>query len=566
MVDAVNELAPSDFIKPPAVFKSQVWKHFLMSKDKDMFMNTRKFPAGSIQTQMLTKALAYVIVIDLQPFSLVENDGFVKFFAALEPRYKLPNRKKTLSQKLIPELYETTKLAVLSDLATCLNIALTTDGWTSRSTQGCITITSQHISNDWKIVSYVLQTRVIQERHTGVNIGKVLKDAVLEWGTGDKQPALVTDNAANMGVAAEVADMSPHIYCFAHTFNLATQRGMKLSKVSSLLSRVRKVVRFLHRSTVAFAHLKTNQPRLDLPKTKLKMDLVTRWNSTYDMLGDVRNVEQLVEILRPLKGVTEVLCEEKTPTISIVAPMLHLIRSQMIPLEGDSGLMKDVKEAILTDLGKRYNSPKVKQILHRSSAADPRFKTLPFLNDEEKSSVFADLGTTVAEYSDRHKVPTLVKEESQDPSAINDTPLPHLPDLPNLSNTGAAGGVGLPPVKQEPVKVPKQTDSSGSLSKLFGDVYVVKMDPPPHQEQTKSSLLSAQEEIEKYVRGMPLNVDSNPLDWWKFHEHLYPMLSQFAKSILCIPVTSVPSERVFSAAGDIVTARRANISWKHVGK
>ncbi|XP_067673810.1 E3 SUMO-protein ligase ZBED1-like [Haliotis asinina] len=305
---------------------------------------------------------------------------------------------------------------------------------------------------------------------------------------------------------------------------------MKLSKVSSLLSRVRKVVAFFHRSTVAFAHLKTNQARLDLPKTKLKMDVVTHWNSTYDMLvsylqlqpaiyatlvskdvqrnesdvntlseGDVRSLEQLLEILRPLKGATEVFCEEKTPTISIVAPMLHLIRSQMIPLEGDYGLMKDVKEVVLTDLGKRYNSTKVKHMLHYSSATDPRFKTVPFLNDEEKSSVFADLATTVAEYSDRHKVPTLVKEVPQDPSAISDTPLPDLPDLPNLSNTGAAGGVGLPPVKQEPVKVPKQTDSSGSLSNLYWDVYVVKMDPPPHQEQTKSSLLSAQEEIEKYV-------------------------------------------------------------------
>ena len=44
----------------------------------------------------------------------------------------------------------------------------------------------------------------------------------------------------------------------------------------------------------------------------------------------------------------------------------------------------------------------------------------------------------------------------------------------------------------------------------------------------------------------------------------YPMLANVAKYHLCIPTTSVPSERVFSKAGQVVNDRRASIKPKLV--
>ena len=51
-------------------------------------------------------------------------------------------------------------------------------------------------------------------------------------------------------------------------------------------------------------------------------------------------------------------------------------------------------------------------------------------------------------------------------------------------------------------------------------------------------------------------VEFNPLDWWKDHKSKFPFLINTVKTIFCIPATSVPSERAFSTAGNIVTKKR----------
>nr|KAG5685994.1 hypothetical protein BaRGS_028327 [Batillaria attramentaria] len=58
----------------------------------------------------------------------------------------------------------------------------------------------------------------------------------------------------------------------------------------------------------------------------------------------------------------------------------------------------------------------------------------------------------------------------------------------------------------------------------------------------------------------------NPLSWWRVNEARFPLLARMAKMYLAIPATSVPSERVFSTAGDILTSQRASLKPEHVDK
>ena len=59
----------------------------------------------------------------------------------------------------------------------------------------------------------------------------------------------------------------------------------------------------------------------------------------------------------------------------------------------------------------------------------------------------------------------------------------------------------------------------------------------------------------KYFGSSEPITSNNPLAWWSTNSFRYPVLSQLARKYLCIPATSVPSERVFSTAGNIVTKK-----------
>ena len=50
------------------------------------------------------------------------------------------------------------------------------------------------------------------------------------------------------------------------------------------------------------------------------------------------------------------------------------------------------------------------------------------------------------------------------------------------------------------------------------------------------------------------------LAWWKAQASNFPNLQDFVKSILCIPASSAPSERVFSKANNVVSKLRSRLS------
>lgn len=103
-----------------------------------------------------------------------------------------------MTEVAVPKVYTEVKTAILESLKSAERVALTCDGWTSRATDPYVTITSHFISNQWALLSNVLQTRALHESHTGSNIANLLREAINEWGLTEKVPAIVTDNAANM--------------------------------------------------------------------------------------------------------------------------------------------------------------------------------------------------------------------------------------------------------------------------------------------------------------------------------------------------------------------------------
>ncbi len=74
-------------------------------------------------------------------------------------------------------------------------------------------------------------------------------------------------------------------------------------------------------------------------------------------------------------------------------------------------------------------------------------------------------------------------------------------------------------------------------------------------------------ELDKYEQiERPHKQNFNILEWWKVNAATFPLLSQFARNILCIPASSSSSERVFSQSGNIVSNKRTKLDPKNVEK
>ena len=344
---------------------------------------TATLPSNSVRAKKITRSVACFIAMDLRPYSVVENAGFRHMMKTIEPRYKLPSRT-TLTDSEVPALYNETKAKVMESMSKASRVAITCDAWTSVATESYVTVTAHHISEDWQILSHVLQTRAVYESHTGHHMAELLTSVVKEWQLTDKSIVLVTDNAANMISAAEVGEF-PHVKCFAHTLNLAAQRALKLPTVSRLVGRVRRISTFFHRSTKAKHLFEINQKLLKLPRRKLITDVATRWNSAHDMMErfleqqaavhatllspeinvqeadiftlsrtDLSNAEEIVKTLKPMKDCTALMSEERNPTVCLIAPLHAQLLQSMSEKIGDQPVIRDVKTAMRTDLLKRY--------------------------------------------------------------------------------------------------------------------------------------------------------------------------------------------------------------------
>lgn len=135
-----------------------------------------------------------------------------------------------------------------------------------------------------------------------------------------------------------------------------------------------------------------------------------------------------------------------------------------------------------------------------------------------------------------HQVPTRKRTlEEEDSSPIEDNHSPSPPSPPKKARSLLVSLLGQ-----------SFTDTEGTI------------------EPKKTPYAKAEEEMEKYCKAPPLPLTEDPLNWWREHEVMFPLLSRLSKQYLCIPGTSVSAERVFSTAGDVVTAKRSALKPDHV--
>ena len=182
-----------------------------------VLLKSTKYESKCQRKGDLDDALLQMLTTDMQPYSIVNDKGFNKFVNLLDSRYQLPSRKNLMRK--LPGKFEEMKAQVKTQINSAAHVCLTTNIWTSRTTEGYITFTCHFISESWQMLSFVLETFNLCLSHTAENIAAELLQIADEWNITEKVVAIATDNAANMAAAARITGWK-HIPCFAHTLNL----------------------------------------------------------------------------------------------------------------------------------------------------------------------------------------------------------------------------------------------------------------------------------------------------------------------------------------------------------
>jgi len=171
------------------------------------------------------------------------------------------------------------------------------------------------------------------------------------------------------------------------------------------------------------------------------------------------------------------------------------------------GLLKKVHAAIYLSLEKLWNVPSELTLV--TTILDPRMKSFPFVKDLYRREQKANAESLLSNLY---------------------TQLKHDLELP------------------EDIRSPILDDDDDEFERMWAS----------NQQSTQTA--DNDNEIMRYLRcpDEPKNVD--PLLWWRDHKSSYPILSKLARKYLSIPSTSVPSERLFSDAGNHISAKRTRLT------
>lgn len=512
-------------------------------------------PISLPRQQKINDLIINMIIKDLQPLSIVEDRGFRELIGGLEPSYVIPSRF-TFTNSFLPQKYQQKKEKLKNLISKADSVALTTDGWTAQHSQmSYICYTAHFITPEWNLHSCLLECGQYDESHTAQHLQLELFRIGEEWGISEKVFSVTTDNAANVKAGVRLTGWG-HIGCFAHTLNLVVQSGLEISDIKPLRKKVKGIVEHFHRSTKAnnkFLEIQKQMSNESSTPLKLKNDIVTRWNSTYFMferflkvreplvatLGILNNPVQCLSeeewqllkdiclILKPFEQLTIEMSAEKNVTLSKVIIIVKGLKSAIVKFK--QTITNPAASALIIhyekEISERFLAVETNNLMAKCSMLDPRFKSKVFSSDQTFNLAKERLESDVAR---------MISVERR-----------HNPNT-NTNDDNSADSESLMDQEEEENLIWADFDKICKSRK--------EIDP-------KAAAIL---EVRSYLAEDLISRKENPLEWWKARAAIYPHLAKLAKQYLCIVATSVPSERIFSKAGQLISERRSRLKGKNV--
>lgn len=510
-------------------------------------------PIPLSRQQKINTLILNLIIKDLQPLSVVEDKGFRELINGLEPSYNMPSRF-TFTKSYLPQQYQQKKEKLKALISKSYSVALTTDAWTSQYGQrSYICYTAHFITENWLLYSCLLECGQYDQSHTALHLKEELFRVANEWEITEKVCTVTTDNAANVKAAVRLTEWG-QIGCFAHTINLIVQSGLDLDEIKFLRRKVKTIVEFFHRS------VKSNNKFIEVQKQmndgatplKLKIDVVTRWNSTFYMFerflkirepltatmgilnlpvevlseAEWHLLNEICTVLKPFEQITVEMSAEKNVTLSKVIIIVKGLKSALnkFKFTATTSEAKILINHYEKETSTRFSGIESNNLMAKCALLDPRFKSKVFSSEHNFNMAKERLEADVARMIGAERRDSLRETEESEHRLDN---------------------------------VDSEMEQQENL--IWAD-----FDKIATSRKEIDAKAAAILECRSYIAEDLLHRKENPLDWWKARTAIYPHLSKIAKKYLCIIATSVPSERTFSTAGQVLSERRNRLKGENV--
>jgi hypothetical protein len=512
---------------------------------------TSKIDSNSEKGQKFHKSIFEMLVLDLQPWSTVNEAGFLRHHAVITPNYEIASEKYYRSQ--LDPAYEKIKVALKEKLSQSEteDVSICLDAW-SAFHHGYLGMIVHFISKDWNRIKFCISCSQFDERHTAKNIFKKIEAAAEEWEISSKIGVCLRDNAANVKAAFKEPSCNfESAGCLNHSLQLVIKKELFSDpSINELILKSRKLCTFASHSNVFYTEL-YHQQEIQMDKKDrlgLRNDVVTRWNSTYYMLERILHLkpaiaatllhfpeagvefsvqdwslcEKVVSILGIFEEATKMLSGSES-CISSCIPIVTTIIKALEKTSSDASV-QELRIAIKNSMENRFSA--MEQTEHYSVATllDPRYKWYFF----------------------RSK------------AALQNAKLTAVSEIERL---GPLDDV-----------VPISQASSSEKGKNLGFSDIMSEIIAQCQSQTgPRTLLSSNLAKEVLTEFLDSPLASQCLEFWKNFEknstcRVKLALTKVAKKYLTPPPTSTDVERLFSTAGDILSNERNRLLPENMEK
>ncbi|KAG9261302.1 zinc finger BED domain-containing protein 4-like [Astyanax mexicanus] len=520
------------------------------------FERQGKLSPDNVKAKEITEKVLNFIVLDDQPLSVVENEGFRSLMEYLQPRYSLPSRRY-LSETALPELYNQVSTKLADKLKGVPNLSFTTDIWTSDvSPMSLISLTVHWIDRDtYGLCCAVLQVKKCGGSHNRATIAASITEMLNHWGIPlEKVHVILRDNASNMKAAMQDLSVS-NLGCFAHSLQLVVNEGLISQRsVSDALANSRKIVAHFKHSQLAQSRLEDLQREMQGAGTttspsRLVQDVQTRWNSSFYMIKSILKekrplcayaadhnlpatlsandwalLEKTAAVLEPFEELTRKI-SSATSTAAEVIPAVTVL--QRLLAENTSTGIKTMKTTLLQAVNRRFSNIESEPLYAVATLVDARYKDRFF---------------TSGDAARRGKALLIQELEKVEQALTDEAGTTVAEPAKKMACMEAGPSTGVPP---------------GTTKSSFSSLYDKSLE---EHDEPAGGTQAVVTQMQMFLKEPTIGEADSPFQYWANHHARFPLLAAVATKFLSAPSTSVESERLFSTASNIVDEKRNRLT------